>query len=91
MNSHLKAGAALILLVCGGSSAFAASQAEDLTASAYKQSQIVTVKATPERVAFTSDKSDSGMSPMPVTGNLAMLITGACLAGVAASRRKVAA
>ncbi len=31
------------------------------------------------------------MPPMPANGNIAMLITGVCLAGVAASRRKVAA
>jgi tartrate dehydratase beta subunit/fumarate hydratase class I family protein len=87
----LKAGAALILLTVGGTSALAQSQAKDLTASAYKNDKIVTVKTTPQQVAFTQDKSGSEMSPMPKTGNLAMLITGACLAGVAASRRKVAA
>ncbi len=87
----MKAGAALILLATGGTSALSKSQAEDLTVSAYKTEQIVTVKTTPERVAFTQDQSGSQMSPMPEPGNIAMLITGICLAGVAASRRKVAA
>lgn len=91
MCSHLKAGAALILLASGETAAFAESEAKDLTANAYNKTKIVIVKTTPERVAFTQEQSDSRMSPMPSMGNIAMLITGACLAGVAASRRKVAA
>lgn len=92
MYSHArKAGAALILLSLGGVPAFAQNQAEDLTANAQKQTEIVLVKTTPQKVAFTIDQSGRQMSPMPETGNIAMLITGICLAGVAASRRKVAA
>lgn len=92
MNSHArKAGAVLILLALGGHPALAQKQAEDLVASDYKKTEIVTVKTTPERVAFAQEQSGRRMSPMPDTGNLAMLITGVCLAGVAASRRRVAA
>ena len=91
MHGHLKAGAALILLASGGTAAFAENGAKELSASAYNKIEIVTVKTTPERVAFTQDQSGNRMSPMPSTGYLAMLITGVCLAGVAASRRKVAA
>lgn len=86
-----KAGAALILLAAGGVPAFAQEQAQDLSASAFKQTEIVLVKTTPQQVAFTEYKSGRQMPPMPETGNIAMLITGVCLAGVAASRRKVAA
>jgi hypothetical protein len=91
MYSQLKAGAALILLASGGTAAFAENGAKDLMVSAYNKTKIVTVKTTPERVAFTQDQSGNRMSPMPSTGNVAMLITGVCLVGVAASRRKVAA
>jgi hypothetical protein len=92
MNSHArKAGAALILLSLGGVPALAQNQAKDLTAGASKTTEIVLVKTTPEQVAFQPDQSGRKMSPMPDTGNIAMLITGVCLAGVAASRRKVAA
>lgn len=86
-----KAGAALILLTVGGTPAVAQGQAQDLSASAYKKTEIVLVKTTPQQVAFTEYKSGKRMPPLPDTGNLAMLITGICLAGVAASRRKVAA
>jgi hypothetical protein len=87
----MKAGAALILLAMGGSPALAETQAKDLSASAYTTTQIVLVKTTPKQVAFTQKLSGNEMPPLPATGNIAMLITGVCLAGVAASRRKVAA
>lgn len=85
-----KAGAALILLASGGT-ALAQNRTQDPTASASVATEIVIVKTTPQRVAFNVQQSGSRMSPMPETGNIAMLITGVCLAGVAASRRKVAA
>jgi hypothetical protein len=90
LSQILKAGAALTVLA-GGSVALAQNQTSDLSVSASNKMKIVTVKTTPEHVAFTS-QSQSGkqMSPMPGTGNLAMLITGVCLAGVAARRRQVA-
>lgn len=84
-------GTALILLVAGGAPALAQNQVQNLTASASKQTKIVLVKTTPQQVAFTPDQSGNAMPPVPETGNIAMLITGICLAGVAASRRKVAA
>jgi hypothetical protein len=90
-SQYIKAGAALILLATGGTQALAKDQAEDLTASASKSTQIVLVKTTPQQVAFRQEQSGSQMPPVPETGNIAMLITGVCLAGVAASRRKVAA
>jgi len=86
-----KAGAALILLMLGGTPALAQSQAQDLSASAFAKTEIVHVKTTPQQVAFRTEMSGRRMPPMPGTGNIAMLITGVCLAGVAASRRKVAA
>lgn len=92
MYSHFKtAGAALILLTVGGTEALAHNQAQDLAASASKKTEIVLVKTTPQQVAFTPEQSGRAMPPKPDTGNIAMLITGICLAGVAASRRKVAA
>jgi hypothetical protein len=90
-SASLKAGAALVILSAGGYPAFAQKQAQDLSATASAATKIVTVKTTPERVAFVQQQSDSKMSPLPDTGNLAMLITGLCLAGVAARRHKVAA
>jgi hypothetical protein len=92
MYRHVKtAGTALILLGIGGTPALAQNQAQDLAASASHKTEIVLVKTTPQKVAFTTEQSGNKMSPMPETGNIAMLITGVCLAGVAASRRKVAA
>ncbi len=90
-SQHIKAGAALTLLAIGGSPALAKIQTQDLDASANKITQIVLVKTTPQQVAFTHKLSGNEMPPMPATGNIAMLITGVCLAGVVASRRKVAA
>jgi hypothetical protein len=86
-----KAGAALILLASGGSAALAQTRAEDPNAGASVHTEIVIVKTTPQKVVFTSQQSGSQMPPRPETGTIAMLITGVCLAGVAASRRKVAA
>ena len=100
LNQCVKAGATLVILSVGGFPALAQTQADVLGASATTATQIVTVKTTPEKVAFIKTQPDrvafkqpSGkeMPPLPNTGNLAMLITGLCLAGVAASRRKVAA
>ena len=90
-SQYIKAGAALILLSTGGTPALATDRAQKPTANAYNTTEIVLVKTTPQQVAFTQDKRGSRMPPMPGTGNIAMLITGVCLAGVAASRRKVAA
>lgn len=90
-RTNLKTGAALILLAAGGTQALASDRTKDSTVSAYKRTEIVLVKTTPQQVAFTPDQSGSQMPPVPETGNIAMLITGICLAGVAASRRKVAA
>lgn len=90
-RQYLKTGAALILLAAGGTQALATEQSKELTASAGKTTEIVLVKTTPQQVAFTQYQSGSQMPPVPETGNIAMLITGVCLAGVAASRRKVAA
>jgi hypothetical protein len=88
----IKAGAALTLLMAGGVPVFAQTQAQDLGANTSAKTQIVTVKTTPQQVAFMQEpQSGSKMSPMPDPGNLAMLITGVCLVGVAASRRSVAA
>jgi hypothetical protein len=87
----LKAAAALSLLA-GGVPAFAQTQTQDLGASASATTEIVIVKTTPQQVAFTYQaESGKPMPPMPGTGNLAMLITGICLVGVAARRRTVAA
>ena len=98
ISHHIKAGAALVFLSAGGNPAFAQTQAEVPGANATAATTIVTVKTTPEKVASVQPdrvafKQPSGkqMPPLPDTGNLAMLITGICLAGVAASRRKVAA
>ncbi len=86
-----KAGAALILLASGGNAALAQIRTQDSKAGVSVQTEIVIVKTTPQKVAFTSQQSGSRMPPKPETGTIAMLITGVCLAGVAASRRKVAA
>ena len=98
ISHHIKAGAALVFLSAGGNPAFAQTLAEVPGANATAATQIVTVKTTPEKVAFVQpdrvafkQPSGSQLPPLPDTGNLAMLITGICLAGVAASRRKVAA
>ena len=100
LSQRVKAGAALAILSVGGFPALAQTQAVDLGASATTATQIVTVKTTPEKVAFIQSEPDrvafkqssgSQLPPLPNTGHLAMLITGICLAGVAASRRKVAA
>jgi hypothetical protein len=92
MFRHIKtAGTALILLGIGGTPALAQNRAQDLKVSVDQTTEIVLVKTTPQQVAFTTDQSGSQMPPVPETGNIAMLITGVCLAGVAASRRKVAA
>ena len=98
LSQYVKAGAALVFLSAGGNLAFAQTLAEVPGANATAATQIVIVKTTPEKVAFVQpdrvafkQPSGSQLPPLPDTGNLAMLITGICLAGVAASRRKVAA
>ncbi|MGL6044230.1 MAG: hypothetical protein ACRC1J_09925 [Sandaracinobacteroides sp.] len=90
-SRFLKTGATLVLL-SGAVTVFAGNQTQDLIVNGSKQTKIVNVKTTPEYVAFISQQeSGKQMPPMPGAGNLAMLITGVCLVGVAARRRQVAA
>lgn len=93
MFSHcLKAGAALALLLANVQMASAQVRAQDLAGRGTAQSQIA-IKAAAYPVAEINHniESDNAMSPMPNSGNLAMLIAGICMIGFAARRQPTAA
>jgi hypothetical protein len=89
----LKAGAAIALLLANVQVATAQVQAQDLAGNATAQQQTATYKAANFQVAGSNNnlKSDSQMSSLPESGNLAMLVAGICMIGFAARRQSKAA
>ncbi len=89
LSQYVKAGAAIALLLANVQMAAAQVQAQDLAAGSMAHSKTATVKAAAYQVAGNSNDIESGkqMSPMPQSGNLAMLIAGICMIGFASRRQ----